>query len=263
MDYPKRFKQQNQVCKLNKYLYRLKQSPQVWNKSINEFFNKYNFHYTNSDHGIYINDQSGIIIGIWVDDLIIIEKNIMNIKELKENLNKTFEMKDLGDLTYFLGIHIIQNRKTQTIFINQSNYISKILTQFNMQDCKPAKTPLEPNIKISKSTEPEPYNLQYYQKAIENLMYAMLGTRPDIAYTVSVISQFHSNPNQTHWNILKQTFQYLKETIELGILYGNMNELKLERFSNSDWGENINSRKSTSRYIFKLGNGAISWSSVL
>src|SRR5579871_379796 len=109
----------------------------------------------NSDHEIYINDQSGIIIGIWVDDLIIIGKNIMNIKELKENLNKTFEIKDLGDLTYFLGIHIIQNQKTRIIFINQLNYISKILTRFNMQDCKLAKTLLEPNIKISKSTELE------------------------------------------------------------------------------------------------------------
>src|SRR5579871_2506756 len=103
-----------------------------------------------------------------------------------------------------------------------------------MQDCKPAKTPLEPNIKISKSTEPEPYNFQYYQKAIRNLIYIILGTRPDIAYIVSVISQFHLNPNQTHWNILKQTFRYLKETIELGILYRNMNELKLEGFSDSD-----------------------------
>src|SRR5579871_1985693 len=128
MDCPKRFEQQNQVYKLNKYLYGLKQSPQVWNKLINEFFNKYNFYYMNSDHGIYINDQSGIIIGIWVDDLIIIGKNIMDIKELKENLNKTFEMKDLEDFTYFLGIYIIQNQKTQMIFINQSNYISKILT---------------------------------------------------------------------------------------------------------------------------------------
>src|SRR5579871_5505990 len=128
IDYLKGFEQQNQVCKLNKYLYRLKQSPQVWNKSINKFFNKYNFYYINSDHRIYINDQSRIIIGIWVDDLIIIEKNILDIKELKENLNKIFKMKDLGDFTYFLGIHIIQNQKTQIIFINQLNYISKILT---------------------------------------------------------------------------------------------------------------------------------------
>ena len=52
-------------------------------------------------------------------------------------------------------------------------------------------------------------------------MYTMLGTRPDIAYTVSIISQFHSNPNQEHWNILKRTFRYLKETINLGIIYGN------------------------------------------
>src|SRR5579871_1425067 len=129
IDCPKGFEQQNQVCKLNKCLYGLKQSPRVWNKSINEFFNKYNFHYTNSDHGIYINDQSRIIIGIWVDYLIIIRKNILDIKELKENLNKIFKMKDLRDLTYFLRIYIIQNQKTQMIFINQSNYISKILTQ--------------------------------------------------------------------------------------------------------------------------------------
>src|SRR5579871_1454385 len=112
MDCPKGFEQQNQVCKLNKCLYRLKQSPRVWNKSINKFFNKYNFYYMNSDHEIYINDQSRIIIGIWVDDSIIIGKNILDIKKLKENLNKIFEIKDLGDLTYFLEIHIIQNQKT-------------------------------------------------------------------------------------------------------------------------------------------------------
>ena len=107
MDCPKGFEQQNQVCKLNKCLYRLKQSPQVWNKSINEFFNKYNFHYMNSDHEIYINDQNEIIIGIWVDNLIIIRKNTLDIKELKKKLNKTFKMKDLKELTYFLGIYII------------------------------------------------------------------------------------------------------------------------------------------------------------
>src|SRR5579871_6978230 len=103
IDCPKGFEQQNQVCKLNKCLYGLKQSPRVWNKLINEFFNKYNFYYTNSDHGIYINDQSRIIIKIWVNDLIIIRKNILDIKELKKNLNKTFEIKNLRDLTYFLG----------------------------------------------------------------------------------------------------------------------------------------------------------------
>ena len=72
MGCPRGFEQQNQVCQLNKCLYGLKQSPRIWNKSINDFFNNHNFHYTNSDHGIYINNQSGIIIGIWVDDLIII-----------------------------------------------------------------------------------------------------------------------------------------------------------------------------------------------
>src|SRR5579871_6617758 len=107
MDCSKGFEQQNQVCKLNKYLYRLKQSPQVWNKSINKFFNKYNFYYINSDHEIYINDQNRIIIEIWVDDLIIIRRNILDIKKLKENLNKIFEIKDLGNLTYFLRIYII------------------------------------------------------------------------------------------------------------------------------------------------------------
>src|SRR5579871_4140441 len=107
MDYPKGFKQQNQVYKLNKYLYGFKQSPRVWNKSINEFFNKYNFYYMNSDHRIYINDQSRIIIEIWIDDLIIIRRNILDIKELKENLNKIFKIKDLRDLTYFLRIYII------------------------------------------------------------------------------------------------------------------------------------------------------------
>src|SRR5579871_3205183 len=200
LDQPQGFKQGNLVCKLNKSLYRLKQSPRVWNQSIHKFFTEYDFHYIYLDHRIYINLKNGIIVGIWVDDLIIIGDNIDLINQLKQNFKSIFEMKDLGELTFFLRMQIIRDQSNRTIHINQYQYINKILHQFQMQDCHGVFIPLIPNIKLTKSTDEEPYNLIDYQKTIGSLMYVMLGTQPDLAYAVSTLSQFSSNPNQTHWN---------------------------------------------------------------
>src|SRR5579871_4476268 len=132
-----------------------------------------------------------------------------------------------------------------------------------MQDCHGVFIPLILNIKLTKSTDKEPYNLITYQKAIRSLMYAILGTQLDLAYVVSTLSQFSSNPNQTYWNTVKHIFQYLKNTMNIGITYGNSDELEIEIYSDADWGGNLDSRKSTSDYVVMLGNGAISWKSKL
>ena len=156
--------------------------------------------------------ENRIVIALYVNDMLIFGKSLADINNLKKDLNEEFKMTDLGDLTYFLGLHIIRDHKARTIFINQANYVDKILTQFNMQDCNPILTPLDPHVRISKSTDSEPHNLHLYQQAIGNLMYLMLGTRPDLAFAISTLSRFHLNPNETHWNYLKRVFRYLQGT---------------------------------------------------
>src|SRR5579871_5000736 len=150
------------------------------------------------------------MIRIWIDDLILIRKNMDIINDLKSRLNKAFEMKDLKDLTYFLGIQVRRNRQIRTIHLDQTQYILKILKRFKLQDSKPTGTPLETRIKLTKSKDQESFDPLKYQSAIGSLIYAIIGIRPDIAFAVAAVSQFNSNPNIIHWKVVKRIFRYLK-----------------------------------------------------
>ena len=104
-------------------------------------------------------------------------------------------------------------------------------------------------------------HIRRFQSAVGSLMYAMIETRPDIAFAVSTLSQFASNPNEEHWKALKHLFRYLQGSLSLGISYGKPGNQAIIGFTDSDWAGDKGTRKSTSGYLFKLGNGAVSWSS--
>src|SRR5579871_6333150 len=128
------------------------------------------------------------MIRIWVDDLILIGKNMDIINDLKSKLNKAFEIKDLKDLTYFLGIQVRRNRQIRTIYLDQTQYILKILKRFKLQDSKPTRTPLETGIKLTKSKDQESFDLLKYQSTVGSLIYTIVRTRPDITFTVAIVS---------------------------------------------------------------------------
>ncbi len=92
-------------------------------------------------------------------------------------------------------------------------------------------------------------------------MYTMTQTRPDIAYAVSTLSQFAHNPNDTHWKALKRVFRYVRGTLDVVVEYKSSEQLELLGYSDSDWGGDVETRKSTSGYVFKMANSAVSWSS--
>ncbi len=131
-----------------------------------------------------------------------------------------------------------------------------------MQECKPVSTPVEPGakLKIAEETD-ECVDQQLYQSAIGSLMYLSVGTRPDITYAVSSLSRYSANPTKEHWSAVKRVMRYVKGTTKLGIYYSNENSNELIGYSDADWGGDINDRKSTSGYIFKLNGGAVSWRS--
>ena len=140
-------------------------------------------------------------------------------------LSKVFDMKDLGQAHFVLGIEIIRDRTTRTLSISQQRYIDNVLRRYNMQDSRPISTPMELKAKLTKSqspqTEAEAAAVRDvpYQSAVGALMYAMLGTRPDIAFAITTLSQFSSNPGPAHWNALKRVMRYLAGTREQCITY--------------------------------------------
>ena len=126
------------------------------------------------------------------------------IKELKAQLAREFEMKDLGPTNKILGMQIYRDRNNRKIWISQKNYLKKILQRHKMQDCKPISTPLPINFKLSSSISPnnEAERMEMsrvsYASAVGSLMFAMVCTRPDIAQAVGAISRYMANPGKEH-----------------------------------------------------------------
>src|SRR5579859_6948889 len=265
MEQPEGFKvgskEDDLMCRLRKSLYGLKQAPRVWNQWIRHFLKSIGFDQTYPDPCGYINKTTDIIIAMWVDDFIIFGKNMASINSLKAQLNKEYEMKDLGELKHFLGIQVHRDRERKIIHISQPRYARTVLNRYGMQDNKPASSPLPTGARLIKvATTDVLADQKEYQSMVGSLMYAMLATRPDLAQTIQQISQFSQKPAKTHKKAAKHALQYLNGTIDQGITYNGNLGMKLECWSDANWGGE-EGRESVSGFIFTLVGGVVSWSS--
>ena len=260
------------VCKLNRTLYGLKQSPRMWNQKIDQYLINQQFIRLHADHSIYIRRSQSelVIIAIYVDDLFILADTIKTMSKIKSALSKEFEMTDCGELHQFLGIQITCDRANQRISLDQSQLANQIMSRFGMTECNPVTTPLDPSIQLkSAETSQSPVDQTLFRQMIGSLMYLMTGTRPDIAAAVSIISQFASNPTILHHQAAKRILRYIKGMINMKLnLREKLNsgdrrdkQPILIGYSDANWGNDINTRRSTTGYIFYLSGGAISWSS--
>jgi hypothetical protein len=177
------------VCKLRKSLYGLKQAPRVWYQVIDKFFRTQGLVRSGADPAVYvetrpISGQIPLIVAIYVDDLIIVHKDIARINSLKEALNSKFNMKDLGRIRNLLGmeVHCLENG---SIFINQPTYIRKLLKRHGMENCKTISTPMA--LKIIPSEDD--FDAKRYQSLMGELIWPSLGTRPDIAFPVGYLAR--------------------------------------------------------------------------
>lgn len=204
--------QEHLVCKLHKALYGLKQAPRSWYDKIDSFFVQHSFHKSLNDPNLYtkINKQKQIIlISLYVDDMIITGNANSLIKEIKQQMSQEFEMKDLGDLHYCLGLEVWKD-SGQT-FLTQGKYAKNLLERFRMEQCKTAATPLQQNLKLSSDDGTKQVDATLYRQLVGSLIY-LTTTRPDLAYSVSVLSQFMSRPLDSHWNAAKCVLRYLSGT---------------------------------------------------
>ena len=249
------------VCKLGKGLYGLKQAARLWNRRIRDFLKSMGFTQMQSDHCVYINKDSGVILALWIDDIIMFSSTLTAITTVKNQLRAEFEMKDLGELQYFLGMHVTRDRGSRTIHVDQTNYIQSVLARFDMQNCKGASTPMVQGTKYTRTSVDDELTDQWtYQSEVGSSMYGMLCTRPDIAFSVSQLSQFNAKPSRSHQRGVQRIFQYLQATQDYGITYYGNDDFILKGYSDADHGA-LEDRRSTSAYVFTLAGGAISWMS--
>ncbi|KAJ9542012.1 hypothetical protein OSB04_028518 [Centaurea solstitialis] len=157
----------------------------------------------------------------------------MNIKTAFLNGKLTedvYMMKDLGEAAYILGIKIYINRSKRLIGLSQSTYIEKILKKFRMDESKKGFFPMQHGILLSKihcpisSQDQDKMKSVPYASAIGSIMYAMLCTRPDVAYSVSVTSRYQQNPGEPHWVAVKNILKYLGRTKDMFLVFGGSEE---------------------------------------
>ena len=246
-------------CKLNKSIYGLKQAPKCWNESLHDFLTKSDFKAALSDSCLYYRfDEDLFLIAIYVDDIILCCKNADKIKEMKNLLVTEYEIKDLGQLKYFLGVQI--NKSNDSIWLGQSIYVHNMLKKFNMENCKPMRTPFDYCNKNCVEDE-KPFCDVIYKKAVGSLIYLSIRTRPDISFAVNRAAQKCSKPTESDWSNVKRIFRYLKGTADTGIVFSKGSKFECKGFSDADWGGDSITRKSTSGYLFLLCGGPISWQS--
>lgn len=262
---PPSYEYGEEVCKLNKSIYGLKQASRQWNLKLTSVLKELGLKSTSVDPCIYHKTYDGIIlfILIYVDDLLLFYNNEEIGKEIKQQLKCKFNMKELGNVQHFIGWRIKQNLTRDEISIDQTVYIEKILQRFNMSDCNPVHTPCEPNVKLI-STENKKNILTNipYQEAIGSLLYLSQGTRPDICFIVNKLSSFNKKPEQQHWLALKRVLRYIKGTKDYKLIFKkNKEDKRLFGYCDSDWASDVNSRRSCSGYTFMFQGAAISWCS--
>jgi transposase InsO family protein len=256
------------VCKLQKSLYGLKQSPRAWYQKIDTFLLAHGFTRSIADHSLYFmqEGQHVVIVIIYVDDLIILASLMSLMNALKGMLEREYEMSDLGELHFCLGVEFVRDRATRTITMSQGKYVMDVLKRFGMEDCKPVATPLDANSKLVKLSEEE-YAMEAksmaevpYKQAVGSLMYAMIATRPDLAYPISVVSQHMARPGSMHWMTVKRIMRYLRGTSDVKLCLGGK-DIVLSGYCDADYAGDTSDRRSTTGYMFKVGSGAVSWNS--
>ena len=254
----------NRVCRLNKALYGLKQSPRAWYKTISATLLSLSFRRSQFDHGLFLNKERNTWITLYVDDIHLIGPDKQYIETIKEELASHYRIKDLGPSSNYLGLEITRNRENGTLTISQKKYIGSVLAAHRMTDCSSVSTPMEAGMVLGKAGAEHESMQEFktnYQSMLGSIMYIMLQTRPDIAYAISKLSQFSSNPTEQHLQALKRVLRYLKGTKGLGLTYQKDEKGELVGWTDSSWACDINDSRSTSGYLLQLNGAAVSWCS--
>lgn len=248
----------NQVCKLMKSLYGLKQASRKWFEKLTSVLLQHQYIQAPSDHSLFIkeNDSSFTILLVYVDDIILAGNSLSEFDHIKSILHNSFKIKNLGQLKYFLGLEVAHS--SQGISLCQRKYCLDLLADSGSINSKPVSTPSDPSIKLHNDSSIPYEDIPSYRRLIGRLLY-LNTTRPDITFITQQLSQFLSKPTHTHHNAALRVLRYLKGCPGKGLFFPRSSSLHLQGFSDADWAGCIETRRSISGQCFFLGNSLISW----
>jgi hypothetical protein len=256
---------QTVVCKLKRAIYGLRQAPRAWYLRLKEEMEKLGWAVSGADPALFIKRENGAVFYalVYVDDILLAgPRGSPVIVRLKRELAEVFDIRDLGESSYFLGMEIERKREEGTIKLTQKRLTGEILSRFGMSEAKERSVPLSQAEKLTKDGDPLDTSEYPYRELVGSLLYLSVCTRPDIAHAVGALSRYMSSPTIDHWRAATGILRYLAGTREYGIVFGN-GDLDLQGYVDADYAGELDTRRSTTGYVFMLSGGAISWSSRL
>ncbi|KAL0745047.1 hypothetical protein Bca101_100892 [Brassica carinata] len=252
------------VLRLKKAIYGLKQSPRAWYRKLSTTLNGRGFRKSELDHTLFtlVTPSGIIVILVYVDDLIITGSDKAGIKATKEFLKSVFDIKDLGEMKYFLGIEICRSK--EGLFMSQRKYTLDLLKGAGAYGGKTARMPMEDGYKVPREGEIEDskpfHDPKLYRKLVGKLIYLTI-TRPDICFAVNQVSQHMQLPKEHHWHMVERLLMYLNGSPDQGVWMGCNGSTEVVGYCDADWAGDRADRRSTTGYCTFIGGNLVTWKS--
>ena len=246
-------------------LYGLKQAARDWNSLMREKLIEWGFAQSLADPCLFTHEKRKIVLLVYVDDIVASAPQTSDLHWFYKTLLTRFKAKDLKEISKILGARVTRDRASRSIYIDQEHYINAVLDKFGITTAqhKSKQVPAcdYKNFRPSADSDRR-INVSEYQQAVGSLMYAMIFTRPDIAFTLGKLSQYMSDPSAHHGHAMKDLMRYLKSTASQKLRYGPGGvHTNFVVYSDADWASDKTDRKSVSGSIVMFYGGPISWSS--
>ena len=260
---------EDHACKLVHTIYGTMQSGHDWYETLRETFINLGYTASRADPCVWFKKEGEnyTITDTYTDDIFGASNNDEEIEKRKDEMGRVWEIKDVGETEYFLGMRVQQDMVLGTIRLTQRPYWELLLNRFDLNHVTPRNTPLPVGIvldsQMSPKTDSEKKEMgdKPYRAVLGSVMWGQLATRPDLSFSVSLLARFQANPGMSHWNALIHVVGYIKNTLDYGLTYWRDSDLSPSAFVDADYGGCKDTCKSTSGYVFTMAGGAVSWSS--
>ena len=200
-----------------------------------DLLSQYDFKSITANQSIFYNKDIDIIIAAHIDDLLIIDQNKVYIDNLKSQIFKKVEISDLDDAKFFLDMKITRNKDKKQLFSSQTKYIKELLIKFDINDEKSIYSSTVQGVRLKKNIETtSEHVIKLYQQQIKSLMYLMIVTRSNLAFSISNCARFMSNSSEEHIKVLQRVWQYVRISQNKDLLYRSNEELSLIEYVDSD-----------------------------
>ena len=266
MQQPPGYEVGGKACRLLKALYGLRQAPRAWHAKLHAELERLGFAAAAADPSLYVRRTGGheVWLLVYVDDLLVASGNDKVLRAVKSALMGTFDTRDLGAATLFLGMELVRDRSARAITINQRRMTTELVNKYGLGDGKIKATPISLGTRLIRGDDDEVLDTAAfpYSELVGSLLYLSVCTRPDIAEAVGKLARYMAKPTAAHWGAAKGVLRYLAGTAEMGITFKG-SEAPLVGYCDSDYAGDIDSRRSTTGYVFIVHGGAVSWNSKL